>query len=68
MRKILTVLLSVGLLSGCTTGEKIDEDSGIRVWTDKDTGCQYFYMSSGYSDMMTPRMNNEGKQICKKAE
>jgi hypothetical protein len=36
--------------------------SGLRIKTDNLTGCQYFVTIAG---SITPRVNRDGKQICK---
>ena len=41
-----------------TDGEK---RSGMKVLVDAKTGCQYL----GYNSGITPRLDDEGKQICK---
>ena len=41
-----------------TDGEK---RSGMKLLIDAKTGCQYL----GYNSGITPRLNNNGKQICK---
>lgn len=36
-------------------------ESGMRVYEDEETGCQYL----GRDGALTPRLDAEGKQICK---
>lgn len=38
----------------------LDKAAGVSVFTDPDTGCQYFRYS-----VLTPRLDKYGKQICK---
>lgn len=35
---------------------------GLNVYTDKSTGCEYL----GRDGALTPRLNAEGKQICRR--
>ena len=63
MKKILMILALVSLV-GCG-GMKDDTDpsdgvSGLGLYTDHLTGCQY--LTRGRN--LTPRMNAEGKQVC----
>lgn len=68
MRVVIVALL---LLTGCQktgSGEapQIGTSSDVRLWTDKDTGCQYFYSSNanGSGAFLTPRMAADGTQVC----
>ena len=38
------------------------ERSGVALVTDYGTGCQYLQSTQGH---LTPRLNSDGKQICK---
>jgi hypothetical protein len=53
------------VLAGCNVGDDTDDRannhaSGMSLYTDYGTGCQY--VRAGGS--LTPRMNADGKQVC----
>lgn len=64
---VLIVAATLAALAGCS-GARDDSDmpdgrvSGVSVRTDHLTGCQYL-VSPG--DGITPRMDRDGKQVCK---
>ena len=65
MKKILMVLSLVSLV-GCGVRDDTDPPngiSGLNVFTDHLTGCQYLKAGLGG---LTPRMDQNGKQICNK--
>jgi len=63
---VAAVLLA--MLTGC--GGKDDSDtaegrSGMTPRTDALTGCQYLTYRTVYGASITPRMDRDGKQVCK---
>jgi Family of unknown function (DUF6440) len=42
-----------------------DGRSGLVIYTDHLTGCQYLRAGSVFSRDLTPRLDKQGKQICK---
>ena len=60
-------------LAGCgqVAGEKVENSQlqgNLSIWTDRDTGCRYFFYSAGIaqtrSDAMTIRYKADGKPDC----
>ncbi|KQM18414.1 DUF6440 family protein [Novosphingobium sp. Leaf2] len=45
-----------------TDNKATGERSGLRIYTDHATGCQYIATSNGN---LTPRINADGAHICK---
>lgn len=43
------------------TGGQRDPKTGMAVWDDQTTGCQYF---ETYKGGITPRLNTDGKPFC----
>lgn len=73
MKKFLSenwfLLLFVGYLLIADCGRAHDdstdsptERSGLRLYTDHGTGCQY--VAAGYFGELTPRLGPDGKPIC----
>ena len=64
---VMFILLAL-LCAGCgkvdrsAQGPKADVNQGLQVYTDVETGCQYL---SIYQTVPTPRMGEDGKQICR---
>jgi hypothetical protein len=48
---------------------RIDSDNALFMVVDRETGCQYFGINKGYNGSLsiTPRMNADGTQMCRKA-
>ncbi|UNY48780.1 hypothetical protein P9294_gp065 [Bacillus phage FADO] len=49
--------------------EKIGSDdigSGIDIFRDKETGCQYMNISAGYGQVIEPMVQADGKPYCPK--
>lgn len=62
-----TILVLAFLLNACQPQNRTDIGAGVSIYTDTETGCQY--VKAAYIDGgLYPRMNIDGKQICKKAE
>jgi Family of unknown function (DUF6440) len=61
---VAAVLLA---LSGCARDDSdpVDGRSGMTPRTDALTGCQYLTYSHTYGTSITPRMDRDGKQVCK---
>lgn len=53
-------LLFLGVLTPHDDTDPPDGRSGMTLLTDHGTGCQYLYRSGA----ITPRMNNDGRQMC----
>lgn len=64
---VVLALVSGWALSGCgQTTTETQGTFGLKVFIDSGTGCQYVAVGStidGHS--VTPRMDRDGKQICK---
>ena len=68
MNCVLAAIVAL-LCVGCRgQNEPTKDGSGIYVYTDTDTGCQYVGWRPGYQagGAITPRMGVDGKQICRK--
>lgn len=66
MNKILTAMAVLAVLSGCSAQISDNTDppggsSGMGLYTDYMTGCQYLSRGSG---SLTPRMDADGRQVC----
>jgi hypothetical protein len=69
-RILMLVIVAIALMAvgGCSSGKRDDTDpsdgiSGIELFTDNMTGCQYV----GWKyRAITPRMDSSGTQVCKK--
>lgn len=48
-----------------TDNKTTKERSGLRLYTDHKTGCQYLVTLTG---SITPRLNNNGKNNCGKSK
>jgi len=62
---IAAVLLA---LTGCAPRDDTDPPnsrSGMGLRTDALTGCQYLTYGTVYGAAITPRMDRDGKQVCK---
>ena len=55
------LLVAIVILSGCTdSATSRDKLSGLDIYTDNDTGCQYVFKKSGYSGGMAARISSDG--------
>jgi hypothetical protein len=64
--KVLTLIIFL-MLAGCTQMERDNSDgpkerSGLTIYTDALTGCQY--LGVAVRGGLTPRMYLNGEQIC----
>jgi len=57
---VLLILWFLPMLIDRDDSDSPTERSGLTLYTDHLTGCQYF----GKTFSLTPRMNQEGKQVC----
>ncbi|HET8688312.1 MAG TPA: DUF6440 family protein [Methanosarcina sp.] len=65
MKKILIAGAVLAVLAGCSAKDDSDPAngySGMSVYTDHLTGCQYLGISGGSA--LTPRMDASGRQVC----
>lgn len=63
----IAVCATLLALAGCAKDDT-DPDggrSGMTPYTDALTGCQYLVVKGVYSRAMYPRMDRDGKQVCK---
>jgi len=61
---------SAALLTGCVRNSADDTDgpnkrSGLSLYTDHLTGCQYVGWHDSYGAAIYPRLDGDGKQVCK---
>ena len=74
MRTAVLLLLAVyvACAAACTRvdevrdgeGEVIYFGSGINIWVDPDTGCNYLVYAAPNRGAMTPRLNSDGTPYC----
>ena len=57
----------LALFSGCARDDSdpAEGTSGMTPRTDALTGCQYLTYGGSYGAAITPRMDRNGKQVCK---
>lgn len=75
MARLMIVVAAALAISGCQKVRTPDAEpvnkvgsSGVRVWTDPVTGCEYLVNSGSYGDSMQPRWNADGSMRCKIVE
>ena len=69
---LLLLAVYVACAAACTRvdevrdgeGEVIYFGSGINIWVDPDTGCNYLVYSAHNKGAMTPRLNSDGTPYC----
>ena len=64
MRRSLIALALLGL-TGCGASEPDSFMSPYVFFTDPQTGCDYVVYRGAYGGGITPRMDADGKQVCK---
>lgn len=62
---ILAVMAVVSWFTPTDDSDPPGGRSGMGVYRDALTGCEYLGRISFFSTAITPRMNREGKQICR---
>lgn len=67
MNKYIALIAAI-LLIGCDrprTGEHSELATDPGLYKDRETGCEYLARGNQYGGL-TPRMDSEGKHICRK--
>lgn len=61
--KVCSLVLMFVLFAGCQKDEKSqDWVSGLNIYVDDKTGCQY--LSTAIDGGLTPRLDKNGKPMC----
>jgi hypothetical protein len=70
MKKAATITLCILMLAGCErrASETVDSARDLYVFRDNGSGCEYVGLQSARAAAITPRMGQDGKQICGKVQ
>jgi len=60
MKKIMVLLVII--LAGCQRDDTPNGVSGLNIYIDAKTNCQY--LGQGANGGLTPRLERNGKQMC----